>query len=110
MTARVCSVKACGVGVYARGWCRRHYARNWRNGHPTAVPVRRVRAPHEDLTGRRFSDLVAESWDQERQRWRCRCDCGGTRLVRGYRLTAGAVRSCGHHHAGRPRTGPDARG
>lgn len=110
MTSRTCSIEDCGVRVYARGWCRRHYARNWRNGHPTAAPTRRDRVPQIELAGRRFSDLVAEKWQPDKGRWSCRCDCGRTRLVRGSRLTSGHVRSCGHHHAACGRPGPAPRG
>jgi hypothetical protein len=55
----------------------------------------------EDLTGRRFGRLVAVSIaagsleSRYRLRWMCRCDCGGTQVVRPDALKAGLTRSCG---------------
>lgn len=53
----------------------------------------------EDLTGRRFGRLVAVEKTAQKKRsaylWRCVCDCGGEKLVEGYQLKNGNVRSCG---------------
>lgn len=53
----------------------------------------------KDLRGMRFGRLVVTSLsDMKRGRdvlWRCRCDCGGSALVRTCHLTGGQVRSCG---------------
>lgn len=51
-----------------------------------------------DLTGERFGMLVVEHRDgsvRGEARWRCRCDCGTTSLVRGNVLRSGRTRSCG---------------
>nr|DAI76264.1 MAG TPA: Acetone carboxylase alpha subunit [Caudoviricetes sp.] len=100
MSATTCSIEECPRPVAARGICQRHYLARWRAGQldPPTVP------PRVDLVGRRFGDLVATDWDGTRRRWICRCDCGANRLVRAGRLTGGEVRSCGHHHARRPRS------
>lgn len=34
MSKRTCSIKGCGTAHYAKGWCRSHYQRWWRNGDP----------------------------------------------------------------------------
>lgn len=51
------------------------------------------------LTGRRFGMLVALAYvstGSDRQaRWRCRCDCGKTTVVRANVLTMGETVSCG---------------
>ncbi|MCD8364433.1 MAG: transcriptional regulator [Clostridiales bacterium] len=60
----------------------------------------------EDLTGRRFGILtVVERCGNRNGRavWRCRCDCGGEKLVTAHALKSGGCRSCGclKHRAGR---------
>jgi hypothetical protein len=35
MAERTCSIEDCGVAVYARGWCNRHYQRWRRHGDPS---------------------------------------------------------------------------
>ncbi|SIS19509.1 hypothetical protein SAMN05445060_3488 [Williamsia sterculiae] len=102
MSPTTCSTEHCGRPTHSRGLCSRCYLARWRAGQfdPPSAP------PRVDLVGRRFSDLVVTGWDSGRRRWRCECDCGRSRLVRAGRLTGGEVRSCGHHHARRPRS-PD---
>ena len=31
-----CSIAGCGRPIHTRGWCKRHYIRWWRHGHPEA--------------------------------------------------------------------------
>lgn len=55
---------------------------------------------YKDLTGQRFGRLVVEKLSEKRDStralyWDCKCDCGGTKAVRGTTLTAGKARSCG---------------
>lgn len=56
-------------------------------------------ARDHDLTGCRFARLVVvEATDRRahgQRVWRCRCDCGGEKLVPAYKLTGGQVKSCG---------------
>jgi len=53
----------------------------------------------KDLTGQRFGWLTAiersgkDKWGNVL--WKCRCDCGNEKIVRGANLIAGAVVSCG---------------
>lgn len=51
-----------------------------------------------ELSGHRFGALLvlekAESPDTQ-SRWRCRCDCGETAVIRGTTLRTGHTRSCG---------------
>jgi hypothetical protein len=55
----------------------------------------------KNLTGRRYGMLVVvEKLPLERRQyrlgaWLCRCDCGGTREVRGYRLANAEITNCG---------------
>lgn len=39
MTPRreTCTVEGCGVKVYAKGWCQKHYMRVYRHGDPGIV-------------------------------------------------------------------------
>ena len=52
-----------------------------------------------DLTGQRFGRLTvlerAENGNRGKVYWLCRCDCGNTARVEGYRLRKGETRSCG---------------
>ena len=67
-----------------------------------------MRGHPEDLTHRRFGRLTVlgpgPMTDERypRRLWRCRCDCGGERLVAGTNLRQGQV-SCGCHRAERCR-------
>lgn len=53
----------------------------------------------DDLTGRRFNNLVvlsrAENGNHGNARWNCVCDCGNVIIVAGSNLKTGAVKSCG---------------
>lgn len=52
-----------------------------------------------DLTGKRFGRLVVVEYDHSNtynaSYWRCICDCGGEKIVRGTALTSGITTSCG---------------
>lgn len=52
-----------------------------------------------DLAGQRFGKLVAIEYKGQNphreQTWLCRCDCGGTKTVKGGSLRNGDTRSCG---------------
>jgi len=37
MVDKICTVEGCPIQVYARGWCRKHYARWWRCGNPLGL-------------------------------------------------------------------------
>lgn len=55
------------------------------------------RADTSDLTGRRFGSLVVERLDGKEAHgqtlWLCRCDCGGSRVVRRWKLTGARWRA-----------------
>ena len=59
----------------------------------------------EDLTGRRFGDLVAQEYVETRRSpngsylamWRCTCDCGGEIVTWSSSLRRGKAKSCGCH-------------
>ncbi len=52
-----------------------------------------------DITGQRFGKLVVlgkgESKGPGRTAWRCRCDCGNEKTIRGDALKSGSAKSCG---------------
>lgn len=49
--------------------------------------------PKENLTGRVFGDLIVESYVKHSY-WKCRCKCGGERIVHSLYLYNGEVISC----------------
>lgn len=49
--------------------------------------------PKYDITGRRFSRLVAVKYIDGR--WQCKCDCGNTVYVAYNNLITGNTKSCG---------------
>jgi hypothetical protein len=58
----------------------------------------------KDLTGKRFGLLVAIEREESRGNgynkfvyWKCKCDCGVTKSIRGAHLRNGATQSCGRH-------------
>lgn len=59
----------------------------------------------EDLTDRKFGQLQvierAENGSDGSTRYRCRCDCGGEKIVRAKHLKSGAIDNCGCLHAKR---------
>jgi hypothetical protein len=64
-----------------------------------------------DLTGQRFGRLVVEAPAAFRSGcrwWRCRCDCGTVKEIRGPVLNRGEAKSCGcrKRDIGRERTAP----
>ena len=53
-----------------------------------------------DLTGRKFGRLYVIQFGgylgkKQERAWECVCDCGNTKVIRGYSLTAGNTSSCG---------------
>lgn len=34
MTTRICTIEGCEAPLYSKGFCKTHYARNWRHGDP----------------------------------------------------------------------------
>src|SRR5437899_11729827 len=55
--------------------------------------------PRLELVSQRFGRLVAVSFaaiskDRATQ-WKCRCDCGTEKVIRGSSLVSGVTRSCG---------------
>lgn len=52
-----------------------------------------------DLTGKRFGRLVVVQRTENSKRgesnWFCKCDCGGTKIVKGNHLREGSTKSCG---------------
>jgi hypothetical protein len=56
-----------------------------------------------DITGQRFGRLVVESFSHkekspggfEKYFWKCKCDCGNTKIVGKGHLTTNKIRSCG---------------
>jgi hypothetical protein len=50
-----------------------------------------------EMTGERFGRLVVVEFDSLRRYayWKCRCDCGATRIARGSHLRLGIIQSCG---------------
>lgn len=57
----------------------------------------------ENLIGKRFDRLIVVSYNRKEKGrcgntiswWNCVCDCGNEKIVRGYALKRGQVRSCG---------------
>lgn len=52
----------------------------------------------KDLTGQRFGRLIVLEYvgaKKHKRLWRCRCDCGGMKIVATAALNNGNVRSCG---------------
>lgn len=64
--------------------------------------LKRLRdACFKDLTGKRFGRLVVEQLDYTANKvsfWKCRCDCGNEKTIRGACLTTGHTKSCGCLH------------
>jgi len=52
-----------------------------------------------DITNQRFGKLVVVSKHHQDKRqewfWECKCDCGNTKIVSGYKLRSGNTKSCG---------------
>jgi len=53
----------------------------------------------EDLTGKKFGRLIVVSFDHKGKNyapyWKCRCECGGEKIVQGRHLKGGRIQSCG---------------
>ena len=54
---------------------------------------------YEDLTGKKYGKLTVLCKSEEkignRISWKCLCDCGNEKIVPGYCLKCGSVKSCG---------------
>ncbi len=52
-----------------------------------------------DISGERFGKLTVVQFDSyasgQKTRWLCKCDCGGTKIVRNDSLKQGHTKSCG---------------
>ena len=48
-----------------------------------------------DLTGQKFGKLVALSYNQQKAKWLCQCDCGNITFVSSSNLNSGGTQSCG---------------
>lgn len=57
---------------------------------------------YEDLTNKRFGNLVAKKYAGQNDRratfWECICDCGKTTIVQSIHLKSGHTKSCGCKH------------
>ena len=66
---------------------------------PAPVPkAPRVRAPKADLAGQTFGRLRVLSFAKfvgKNAQWRCRCECGRLKNIRGDNIKSGSVISCG---------------
>lgn len=53
----------------------------------------------DDLTGKRFERLLVTGYAGKdkgnHSKWLCRCDCGREKIITGYNLKSGAIKSCG---------------
>jgi hypothetical protein len=53
----------------------------------------------KDLTGHRYGELTviryAGLYQNRYAAWECRCDCGRVKVIPGYVMTRGAVKTCG---------------
>lgn len=62
------------------------------------------KATFNDLSGKRFGNLVAQNISFKNSRnqlcWYCECDCGNTVNVMGYSLVRGDTTTCGCHPYG----------
>ena len=59
-----------------------------------------------DLTGRRFGNLIVEKFvgvQKHKARWRVKCSCGASLVVRAAHLLSGNTTSCGCHQKQRAR-------
>lgn len=98
------------------GSAREFRGKNLRCGDAVSCGCRRRSASYRlskirDLADRRFGRLVAKELDHVDQvlgaMWRCACDCGQSKVIRGLSLTSGATGSCGCY---RPRRHRDLAG
>lgn len=48
-----------------------------------------------DITGQRFNRLIVINRDNEKQKWKCKCDCGNYCFVSGTALRKNQTKSCG---------------
>ena len=51
-----------------------------------------------DLTGQKFGKLVALSYNKQKAKWLCQCDCGNITFVSSSNLNSGGTQSCGCSH------------
>ena len=67
---------------------------NSKYGHYCGNTMHKIK----DLTGKRFGKLLVEKFAYTKDKlayFTCKCDCGNTKDIAGYELTAGRVVSCG---------------
>ena len=50
----------------------------------------------DDFIGKRFGKLVVDSYDDEKKKWKCICDCGNVKYLKKGNLTNNGYRSCGN--------------
>lgn len=50
---------------------------------------------HHKVFGKKFGHLSVERFDEQSKKYFCRCDCGGTRLVKGFELWRKVISHCG---------------
>ena len=53
------------------------------------------RRRRRDITGQRFTKLVAVNYCEDNSKWKCRCDCGQVVFVNLKTLNSGNTKSCG---------------
>jgi 5-methylcytosine-specific restriction endonuclease McrA len=58
-----------------------------------------MRTPRKDLVGDRFGRLIVLNYEYKSGHgtpyWKCRCDCGNTKIISAYSLKYGTTASCG---------------
>lgn len=57
----------------------------------------------DDFIGQRFGKLVVDSYDDEKRKWKCICDCGNIKYLTKGNLTNNGYRSCGNCNGKRSR-------
>ena len=84
---------SCGKQTSVAGY-------NLKNGNTRSCGCKmRKGGLRKDLEGSRFGKLFVIALDHRdrsgKAKWLCKCDCGGTTVVDGYKLTNGETKSCG---------------
>lgn len=52
----------------------------------------------KDLTGKKFSRLIIVEFSHSKNRssyWKCKCDCGVEKIIKGQSISSGHIKSCG---------------
>ena len=72
-----------------------------RNGSSTSCGKHQIKPNLKNIQGQRFGKLIVLSREGSTRTWvttwRCLCDCGNIKVVRGIHLRRGSVVSCGCH-------------